>query len=241
MHFHISQDVDSLSQALAEWITGDIKKALATQDTYTLVLSGGSTPKELYTLLAADPYRDGIDWGKIHVFWGDERYVPFGDERNNGKMAYDALLKKVPIPPGQIHYMDTGVPPEQSASQYEKILHRYFDSRQETFDLVLLGMGDDGHTLSLFPGTPVIHEQKAWVKAPYVEKQHMHRITLTAPVVNKASTVVFLVAGGKKADTLKQVTQGPPRPDLYPSQVIRPANGNLHWFIDEAAASLLAV
>ncbi|MGH2642429.1 MAG: 6-phosphogluconolactonase [Chitinophagaceae bacterium] len=239
MYLHISRDIDSLSQDLVKWLIADIQKTLREKDCYTLALSGGNTPKELYTLLAATPYRDQIDWGKIHIFFGDERYVPFDDNRNNGKMAYDTLLRHVPIPLKQIHYFNTTFSPEQSAQEYSKILHHYFDNHPHTFDLVLLGMGDDGHTLSLFPGTAVIHENKKWVKAYFVEKLNMFRITLTVPVVIQSSSVAFLTAGEKKANTLKQVIEGNYNPDKYPSQIIKPLNDNLHWFIDKAAASQL--
>lgn len=240
MHLHISENIDIISKQLAEWIVADIRKKLNEKDRYTFVLSGGNTPKKLYETLSGLPYRDQIDWKKMHVFFGDERYVPFGDERNNGKMAHDILLKNVPVPEDQIHYMNTSLTPEESARQYEEILHRYFGPDSSTFDLVLSGMGDDGHTLSLFPGTAVIHEQTAWVAAPYVKDQKMYRITLTAPVVNRASAVVFMVSGSSKAPVLKEVIEGSFDPDTYPSQIIKPANGNLHWFIDEAAASGLS-
>ena len=239
MNFHISQNIDSLSQDIAEWLIGNIQKTIRERDHYTLALSGGSTPKELYTLLARAPYRDQIDWKKMHIFFGDERYVPFDDERNNGKMAYKTLLCHVPIPEKQIHYFNTSFSPEQSAGEYSKMLHRYFDNQPHTFDLVLLGMGDDGHTLSLFPGTAVIHEDKKWVKAYFVEKLNMYRITLTVPVVVRSSAVAFLAVGEKKAATLKEVIEGSYSPDKYPSQIIKPMNGNLHWFIDKAAASRL--
>lgn len=239
MQVHISKSADQLSHGLAEWITADIKKTLSNKDRYTLVLSGGNTPKALYELLAALPYRNQIDWEKIHIFFGDERYVPFDDERNNGKMAFDTLLKHVPIPEAQIHYINTAVSPKDSARDYENILHQYFPAGGPTFDLVLLGMGDDGHTLSLFPGTDVIHEKAAWVKAYFVEKLDMFRITLTAEVVNQSLAVAFLATGDKKSATLKNVMEGPYHPDTYPSQIIQPANGNLHWFLDDKAASLI--
>jgi len=239
MHLHVQKDADSLSLELAEWIIADIQKTLVLKERYALVLSGGSTPKKLYELLASGHYRDRIDWQKIDFFWGDERYVPFDDERNNGKMAYDTLLKHVPVLQSQVYLMDTTQDPESSAQEYEKILRRYFDNQPATFDLVLLGMGDDGHTLSLFPGTPVVHEQKKWVAAPYVQAQEMYRITLTAPVVNLSAAVAFLVSGEKKAQTLQAVINGEYHPDVYPSQVIQPRNGNLHWFIDAAAGNLL--
>lgn len=240
MHLHISKNIDTLSKQLAEWIITNIKNTLNGKDRYTFVLSGGNTPKKLYETLATLPYLDEIDWKKIHIFFGDERYVPFEDERNNGKMAYDTLLKNVPIPKEQIHYINTDLPPEESAREYEKILDQYFDYSSSTFDLVLSGMGDDGHTLSLFPGTAVVHEQAAWVAAPYVKAQNMYRITLTTPVVNQSSAVAFMVTGSNKAPVLKEVIEGDYNPNTYPSQIVKPANGNLHWFIDEAAASELS-
>lgn len=239
MNLHISSNKDSLSQELATWIMEDIQKVLKEKELYTFVLSGGSTPKELYKLLAAPPYRENIDWGKIHFFFGDERYVPFEDERNNGKMANDTLLKHIPVPQEQIHYMNTAVSPEQSAKDYEKMLHGYFNGHSYTFDLVLLGMGDDGHTLSLFPGTEVINEQRNWVKSYFVEKLDMDRITLTPPVVNRASSIIFLASGEKKSAILKKVIEGKFMPDVYPSQIIKPLDGNLTWFVDESAASEL--
>lgn len=239
MKFHIAQDAGKLSHDLAEWIIADIQKTLQTKQRYTLVLSGGSTPKRLYELLAKPPYSVQIDWSRIHIFFGDERYVPFEDDRNNGKMAYETLLKYVPVPQDQIHYMHTSLPPEQSAQEYEKILHDYFGTSSHTFDLVLLGMGDDGHTLSLFPGTKIVREKKDWVQAYFVDKLDMFRITLTAPVVNRSRHVVFLATGENKAETLKQVVEGDYNPDRYPSQVIEPADGGLTWFIDKPAAGAL--
>lgn len=239
MELHISKNPDLLSHEMADWITNDIKTTLRKTDRYTLALSGGNTPKSLYHLLTQTPYKEKINWSKIHIFFGDERYVPFEDDRNNGKMANDILLRYVPIPEKQIHFMNTTFPPDQSAREYSKILHRYFERTTNTFDLVLLGMGDDGHTLSLFPGTSVIHEDKKWVKAFLVEKLNMYRITITVPVVERSAAIAFLVEGEKKAVTLKQVMEGKFNPDRFPSQIIKPLNGNLHWFIDESAASQL--
>lgn len=234
------KDLDALSTAVADWLSRRVASVLRTEARFTLVLSGGSTPERLYALLAREPYRSGIAWEKIHVFWGDERYVPFDDSRHNGRMAQELLLSQVPVPADQVHYMDTTLPPEESAARYAALLHDYFGESGPTFDLVLLGMGDDGHTLSLFPGSPLIHEQSAWVAAPFVEKQDMYRITLTAPVVNRAAAVAFLAAGAGKARTLQAVIEGAYQPDTYPSQCIRPVAGELHWFVDQAASALLA-
>jgi 6-phosphogluconolactonase len=237
MELHVFKNPDELSQAVAKWIAGNIADTLKKQDRYTIALSGGSTPKLLHKILAAPPYKDQIEWKKLHVFWGDERAVPFEDDRNNAKMAYDTLLNFVPVPAAQIHVMRTDIGPVESAAEYEQILHGYFDKSVTSFDLVLLGMGDDGHTLSLFPGTAVVHEEKAWAIAYFLKTQDMYRITLTKTIVNRAARIAFLTTGTGKAHALREVQEGAYNPDLYPSQEIRPLTGNLYWFVDEAAAA----
>lgn len=155
-------------------------------------------------------------------------------------MAYDTLLGHVYTPEAQIHIWRTDLDPEAAAADYDRVLREYFtDTDESTFDLVLLGMGDDGHTLSLFPGTAVVHEQTAWTMAYFLTQQTMFRLTLTAPVVNRAACVLFLIAGPKKAEPLKEVLEGAYNPDTYPSQVIKPTNGDLIWLVDEKAAANL--
>jgi 6-phosphogluconolactonase len=239
MELHIYNNADELSKEAAKWIADYITATLQKQERFTIALSGGSTPQKLHTILAAPPYKESIDWGRIHFFWGDERAVPFEDSRNNAKMAYDTLLNHVPVNANHIHVMRTDVDPQTAAREYENILHQYFNHSRVSFDLVLLGMGDDGHTLSLFPNTPVIHEEKKLATAFFLKEQDMYRITLTAPIVNRAACVAFLVAGPGKAHALKEVIDGDYRPDTYPSQVIKPTSGELYWFIDKAAAALL--
>jgi 6-phosphogluconolactonase len=239
MELHVYKDAAEVSKHLAEWITQQIEKTLSTSDRFTWVVTGGNSPKQLYELLAAAPYKERIDWSKMHIFWGDERAVPFDDSRNNAKMTFEHLLNKVPVMKEHVHIMDTTLSPDQSAKAYEAILHNYFGNEGSSFDLVLNGMGDDGHTLSLFPHTPVIHETVAWVSSFYLEAQQMHRITLTAPVVNRAKAVAFLTFGDNKAKALYEVIKGERNIDQYPSQIIQPANGQLHWFVDEAAAASL--
>jgi 6-phosphogluconolactonase len=242
MNLEIFKDTDKLSLALAEWITSLIEETLTRKNSFGFVLSGGNTPKKLNLLLASSPYKERIDWKKIHVFWGDERSVPFEDERNNARMAFDTLLNKVDIPENQIHIMDTSLTPEQAAVEYGESLFEFFGTDvlpDQTFDLVLLGMGDDGHTLSLFPGTPVIHEEKLWVTSFFLKAQNMYRITLTKNIVNHSNHIVFIISGSEKANALHQVLVGEKNPDLYPSQVIIPTQGELHFFVDEAAASKL--
>ena len=235
MQIHIYKDGDEVTSALAEWMAELIAKTLLTKDKFTLALSGGETPKALYKKLAASPYKEKIDWGKIHFFWGDERVVPFTDERNNAKMAYDNLLEKINVSEEQIHIMQTGIEPVNAAIEYEKILHQYFDDQPSTFDLVLLGMGDDGHTLSLFPNSLVLFQNNKWV-TEILSKEKGKRITLLPSVVNLSSSIVFLVTGAAKATTLKKVLEGEYQPDKFPAQLIKPANGELHWFVDEEAA-----
>lgn len=238
MQTYISKNVDELSQKVADWLVNYVADVLKKQDRFTLVLSGGSTPKRLYQLLASDRYKDKIEWSKLHFFWGDERFVSFDDDRNNAKMAHDELLDHVPVNKSNIHVMQTtGLQPEESAALYEKLLHEYFDGSTRSFDLVLLGLGNDAHTLSLFPGYEVVRENKKWVTAFYLKEQDMYRITLTAPVVNMAAKVAFLVSGGDKAASLYHVRASEHDPGLYPAQIIQPFNSELYWFADEAAAA----
>jgi len=264
MQLHIFENIDDLSKTVADWMIDHINKTLQQQDRFTLVLSGGNTPKKLHGLLSSDNYKNKIDWSKLHIFWGDERFVPFDDERNNAKMCFETLLDHVSVPKEQIHRMQTeNITPEESSRAYEEILKKYFpeamsfESRavsnttqtgnwqpatgisKKTFDLVILGMGDDGHTLSLFPGkTEVIQETKKLCTSLWLESQDMYRVTLTHPIVNHAAAIAFLVTGGGKAKALHEVLKGIYNPDVYPSQIIKPSNGELHWFVDEAAASL---
>jgi 6-phosphogluconolactonase len=241
MELHIEKDAQQMSVKLAAWIADYIQEVLAKQDRFTFVLSGGNTPKILFAELAKSPHKESIDWEKVHFFWGDERYVPYEDPRNNARMCFEELLNKVPVKPEHIHIMRTDISPEKSSAEYEAILKSYFGSSETTFDFVLNGMGDDGHTLSLFPGTEVIHEQEKWVTSFFLTIQDMYRITLTAPVVNKAACVAFMAVGANKAQVLKKVLEGETNLDLYPSQIIQPEKGQLHWFVDAAAAGLLTV
>ena len=240
MPMHISDTPQLTSQQLAVWISQKIQEKAARHGSFTWALSGGSTPKMLYEILAAEPYKSQIPWKQVHLFWGDERFVPFEDPRNNARMAFDTLIDQVNVPSSQIHVMRTDLSPEDAVENYTQILHRYFPAQGATFDLTLLGMGDDGHTLSLFPGQPIVHETTAWVSAYFLKAQDMYRITLTAPLVNRSAHIVFLVCGSSKAAALKQVLEGPFAPDTYPSQIIRPLHGQLNWFLDRAASVSLS-
>ena len=233
---HISPNPDQLAHDVADWLVAYEQKVLQQQERFCIALSGGSTPKLLHQLLASAPYCDKLSWDKWHVFWGDERYVRLSDGQSNARMAFDTLLDHVPIPADQIHVMRTDTLPRKSMEVYEQTLHQYFDGLPHTFDLVLLGMGDDGHTLSLFPGpgTAMVHEQTAWTRTYFLDRQSMYRLTLTAPVVNRAAAVAFMVAGSNKTMALHEVLYGDYQPDTYPAQLIKP-EGELLWFVDKAA------
>jgi 6-phosphogluconolactonase len=239
MKLHIYKNKEEMSEALASWMCDVIESTLKEQEFFTLVLSGGSTPQLLYKTLVSDKFKDKINWARIHVFWGDERVVPYADERNNARVAHELLLNKIDIPANHVHIMRTDIEPNFSTDAYWKMLHDFFDNTSTTFDLVLLGMGDDGHTLSLFPGSPLIEEHKHWVNSVYNQEQEMYRITLMPNIVNRAAKIAFMVDGEKKAKMLQQVLQGDFEPSKYPAQIIKPENGEIHWFVDEDAAQEL--
>ena len=237
MKLIIKKDGDEIAKQLAKWLADHINQKLKEQDRFTFVLSGGNTPKKLYQLLATEPYNNEIDWSRIHFFWGDERYVPFTDVDNNAKMVFDNLLNHVPVIKENIHIIRTDIPAEAAANEYEVLLHHYFPDKNNTFDLVLLGIGDNAHTLSLFPGYEQIHEKEKWVSSFYLEEQKMIRITLTAPVVNAAACVIFLVEGSNKAAAVFHILEDEYNPNSFPAQIIQPFKSELQWWIDEGAAA----
>ncbi len=240
MNLIIKKNGDELSQQLALWLTDHIEKKLQRQDRFTILLAGGNTPKKLYSLLAQEPLKSKIDWSRLHFFWGDERYVPFNDENNNAKMVFDNLLNHVPVVKKNVHIIRTDIDSEAAASAYEALLHKYFPDKNSTFDIVLLGIGDNAHTLSLFPGYDLVNEKEKWVSSFYLKEQKMIRITLTAPVVNAAACVIILAEGSNKAAAVYQVLEEEHNPEIYPAQIIQPYNDELYWWIDEGAAADLS-
>ena len=232
MQVHVFDNNEILCDELADWIVNKIKSVLEKQTRFTFSLSGGSTPKILYKKLCE---RKDIEWDKIHFFWGDERTVPFEDERNNAGMAFHELLNKIPVSKDQIHVMRTDIPLHESLKEYDRILHNYFPSGK-TFDLVLLGMGNDGHTLSLFPGSDLLNDNHSWVASAVKPGEDISRITLMPAVVNLSQSIVFLVSGKEKAPMIKNVLELDP---YYPANLIAPASNDLHWFLDADASSLL--
>ncbi len=240
----ILTDSEAMSRAAAATIVDHISQSLQTRDVYSMALSGGSTPRRLYSMLANDAnLREQIPWERIHFFWGDERRVPPGHPDSNYLMAYNALLSKVPIPATNIHRIHAGdADADKAAADYEIEIRRFFGieaGQIPQFNCVLLGMGADGHTASLFPGTSALVETKRLVVANWVKKFQSHRFTLTLPVFNHAAQILFLVSGEDKADTLKAVLEGDSKTTRFPVQLIQPAHGEVTWFLDHSAASRL--
>lgn len=215
--------------------------AIAARGRCGVALSGGSTPKRTFQLLASDDFKTQVDWAGVHVFFGDERCVPPDHADSNYRMADEALLSRVQIPPKNVHRIVGEGDAVANARLYEDELQTFFAGESwPRFDLVLLGLGDDGHTASLFPGTQALAERTAWVVANWVEKLNAYRITLSAPAINMAAHVAFLVTGAGKAERVAEVINGPREPERLPSQLIRPENGTLEWLLDRAAAARLS-
>jgi 6-phosphogluconolactonase len=241
--FHTFADAESVAQGASEWIAGLARDAVAGRGRFSLALAGGSTPRRIYEILAGEegPGR-GIDWSKVHVFFGDERTVPPDHADSNFRMANDAMLSRVALPPENVHRMIGEGDAVANARLYEDELRSFFgdDADWPAFDLVMLGMGDDGHTASLFPGTTALDERCAWVVANWVEKFQTYRITLTAPAINHAARVLFTVTGAGKAARLKEVVEGERDTSRLPSQLVEPRGGTIDWFVDEGAAGQLS-
>ncbi|HMH56901.1 MAG TPA: 6-phosphogluconolactonase, partial [Gemmatimonadales bacterium] len=211
---------------------------ISSRGRFTLALAGGSTPRAAYSRLATGDWQLATgDWRLFHILWGDERCVPPDDLRSNYRMAKEALLDRVPIPADQIHRIRGEDDPEKAAADYERELRALLGS--DGLDLVLLGLGEDGHTASLFPGQAAVHETTRWVVAVPAPDATMWRITLTPAVLNAARNVTFVVSGANKAARLQQVLQGPFAPDILPAQAIRPVQGRLSWMVDAAAGARL--
>lgn len=228
------------SHAAADLFVQTAGLAIEEKGWFSVALTGGSSPVRLYDLLAKEPYVSQVSWEKIYVFWGDERWVPLHDPMSNAGMAYERLLAHVAIPKEQVYPMwQEHKNPEAFAADYEEQLTATLGTKGD-FDLVLLGMGEDGHTASLFPHTAVLEEQEKWVAAYYLEPQKMYRMTLTAPLINRAKKLVFLVFGENKAFALNQVLEGEENFRQYPAQLINPVEGEVYWLVDNAAASSLS-
>ena len=234
----VFESKEALCEAAADQVVELIQK-LPEGERFSLALSGGSTPQPLHHALATK-HRDALDWSRIHVFWGDDRFVPADDENSNYRMARETLLDHAPIPKENVYPIPTDVAsPEEAAHRYEQTLKEFFGTNgPPQFDLMLLGMGPDGHTASLFPGVPALREEKRWaagVEAPQHIGPHVPRITLTLPVINNSKRIFFLVAGENKQEPLAAILNGEPGAGAYPSSRVH-ARQALVWFLDQAVA-----
>jgi 6-phosphogluconolactonase len=237
MKVHIYDTEQEVIKGMADFFVATVNAAIKKNDSCAVVLSGGSSPKKLYQLLASDKYKNEVDWSKVSFFFGDERYVRFDHPDYNGLMAKQTLFEPLQIEESKIFYIGTFLSPEQEAANYTDAIFTYFGDRQPKFDLVLLGLGDNAHTASLFPHTDVLYEEDAIVRPVFLEDQQVYRITMTAPLINEAHKIAFLVYGRSKAAAVQQVLKGAKNIEQYPAQLIQPLDGTANWFLDAAAAS----
>jgi 6-phosphogluconolactonase len=240
----ICEDADELSIAVAEAFVARAGEAIARTGRFTVALAGGSTPKRLYQLLADPPYRDRIDWSKLECFWNDERAVPPDHPDSNFRLAWEPWLSRVPVAEARIHRMPgEAADADQAALDYQQqiadALGVVADGPPPAFDLMLLGIGEDGHTASLFPNTAALDETSRWVVANSVPQRQMYRLTMTLPLLNRARHVIFLVTGASKAAVVREILAGPADPRRLPAQAVQPTAGQLLWLLDREAAGQL--
>jgi len=240
----ILEDAAAIAKHAAEEFIKSANAATKANSSFSVCLAGGSTPKTLYALLVSDAFRAQLPWNKIQLFFGDERHVEPTHPDSNFRMASEAMISKAPLKPEQVHRIKAENPDtEQAALEYQKELHSHFhlaSGDAPPFDLVLLGMGNEGHTLSLFPGTKALRDNGRLVVRNWVGKLFAERITLTASAVNNAALVIFMVAGADKALALKAVLEGPYEPEQLPAQLINPKKGRLLWLVEAAAGGILS-
>ena len=236
-NLRVYDNPEEVARAVASRFVEVSREAIETRGRFSVALAGGSTPKRVYELLASEEWRAQVAWARVHVFFGDERCVPPEHPDSNFRMARESLLARVPLPAENVRRLRGEGDPAESAAMYEAALRAFFDGEPwPRFDLVMLGMGDDGHTASLFPGSPALREQTAWVVAAHVEKLRAYRLTLTLPAINHAENVMFVVTGASKSERLREVLAAPKVSDPPPAQLVRPTRAPLEWFLDKAAA-----
>ncbi|MGI4022548.1 MAG: 6-phosphogluconolactonase [Janthinobacterium lividum] len=224
---------------IANYFVEIADQAITANGIFNISLSGGSSPKKLYEMLASPDYKEKVDWKKVYFFFGDERNVPVDHPDSNFLMVKTALFDPLHIQADHVFAVDTVVLPESAAIDYAERIKNHFKNQEVQFDLVLLGLGDNSHTASLFPHTPILHDQESTIKAVFLEDQQVYRISMTAAMINNAHHIAFLLYGGGKAEAVHHVLEDSENIEEYPAQLIQTENGDLQWFMDEAAASLL--
>ncbi|HUN87630.1 MAG TPA: 6-phosphogluconolactonase [Terriglobales bacterium] len=238
----VAHDAQSANTLAADMIVGLARQAVSESRPLTIALSGGSTPRKLFESLASPQWQSKVPWGQIEFFWGDERYVPITDHDSNFRMTWEAMLSKVPVPPEHIHRWLTERPAEEAAQLQEEEIRNVVPAGSTglpEFDLILLGLGTNGHTASLFPYQPALHEKSRLTIAEYIDEVKMQRLTFSTPLINAAKQVVFLALGADKATVVREILAGVFDPERLPAQLIRPTRGKLTWILDEESASKL--
>jgi 6-phosphogluconolactonase len=236
----VLSDLEALSLRAASIFVSASRNSILAKKRFAVAISGGSTPISLYALLGSETYRNRVDWQHVHFFWADERCVPKDHEESNFKMAFERLLSKVPIPDENLHRIRGEEDPERGAKEYEEDVRRFFGmSGLPIFDLIILGMGGDGHTASLFPGSKSLEETTKLAVPVFLNESQRDRITLTLPVLNNADQILFLIAGPSKAAVLSEILGDGEKKKCFPAGLIRPAHGNMIWLIDQEAAGKL--
>jgi len=236
----IHEDTKALAQAAADQFVAAAEEAIENRGRFTVALSGGSTPQEAYSRLSDPMLATKVSWRNVDLFWGDERCVPPEHPDSNYRMARKTMIQKVPIPQANVHRIQGELDPDLAAEAYVEELQSVFGSEERPrFDLIFLGLGEDGHTASLFPGSLALRETELWVLAVFPETLQTWRVTLTPPVLNAARQLSFLVSGKSKAERLQEVLEGEPQPEPLPAQLIQPLNGQVTWLVDKAAAAKL--
>jgi 6-phosphogluconolactonase len=240
LQVRVFKDLEELSRAAAELFTAISKKSIASRGGFVVALSGGSTPHLLYSLLGSPWYRDVIDWSRMYIFWTDERCVPKDHAESNYRLAHDAFLSRAPLPAQNIHRIRGEYEPRMAAEAYEDELRNFFSGPGAiVFDLIILGVGEDGHTASLFPGSPALDERTRPAVPVYLEEPKINRVTLTLPVLNNAAQVLFLASGRPKAAAVHEIVEDG-NPKQYPAGLVQPLQGSIVWMIDQEASSALA-
>jgi 6-phosphogluconolactonase len=236
---HIYKSEKETCYAFAEWLSELVKETLDKQDRFTIFLSASDIPKLFFKILATD-FIDKLDWNRMHIFWGDEKFISFSDEKHDPASALKALCESLPAAVKEhFHRIKTDISPQKSAEEYEELLHKYFEHRDQTFDLIISGMNEQGDVLSLLSMTEECIHRNEWVIPLYDKQEDLFRVTLTMSAINASSVEAFIVTGKRKEDIVQKVLKGKYEPEKYPAQRIMTSNKPIHWFLDEGAANKL--
>lgn len=238
-NIHAYPNKEKLVAATTESIANCMEQAIQKNGLCNMALSGGKTPGGIFSLLASNPYRDRLDWSRLHLFWGDERMVPPEHQDSNFRLVQETLLDHIKIPDENVHRMRGEIAPEEAAAEYIELLHDHFKGDLPCFDLMLLGLGEDGHTASLFPETDAVEECEKHAVAVFVPKLDAWRVTLTLPVLNAARKILFLVSGKSKSEMVQRIISNKQPTKEIPATMVNPQSGELHWMLDSDAMVLI--